>query len=298
MPELRWVLLASVLALSIGFSIFLAKRYGLFAPVADRVLVYKQVDGHALSLHFFAPHAHSRSTPAPVLLFFHGGGWQFGDPKQFFPQCRHFREMGYACVSAAYRIASVHGSTPADALQDARDAMRYLRRHAESLGLAADKIVAAGGSAGGHLAAALGTAVSLPDPGADSVISTRPNALVLFNPMLNLAPGQPDHEWVAAYWHAISPFHHVDGATPPTLILSGADDAEVPVSTVDAFCQLVRKQGGHCEAVIYPGAGHGFFNAGVGGGRYFTLTNQAVADFLGRPGLLRPSGRALSDEAH
>lgn len=292
MPELRWALLAIVLALSLGLSLFMAKRQGLFSSAADRVLVYKQVDGHALKLHFFAPHAPSRSTLSPVLLFFHGGGWQFGEPGQFFPQCRHFSKRGYACVSAAYRIASVHGSTPEDALQDARDAMRYLRTHATSLGLATDKLVAAGGSAGGHLAAALGTAVSLRDPGQAPWISTRPNALVLFNPMLNLAPGQPDHEQVAGYWREISPIHHVDAATPPTLILSGSDDAEVPVATLEAFCQSMHIQGGHCEMVIYPGAGHGFFNPEVEKGRFFPQTLRDMADFLDRMELARVSNES------
>jgi acetyl esterase/lipase len=278
--------------LMLGFALLLSgvylvsKRSGLFLQRPDQEITYKSIDGDRIALHVFKPHGSPGTGTTPVLLFFHGGAWQYGNPNQFFPQCRHFSALGLTCISAAYRIASVHGTSPEEALQDARDAIRYIRRNARLLGIDPAKVVASGGSAGGHLAAALGTAVNLPDPGFDPQIPVRPNALVLYNPMLNLAPGMPDHELVGERWHDVSPFHHIDDLVPPTLILSGSADLEVSVSTVNAFCQSVQKRGGVCDAVIYQGAGHGFFNPENGQGHHFRLTNEAVTGFLKRLGCL------------
>jgi acetyl esterase/lipase len=260
---------------------YLAMNPNPAAP--DKTHIYREVAGHTLRLHAFSPYGAS-TAPRPAILFFHGGGWDQGEPDQFFPQCRFFVERGYRCFSAAYRLASKHGSTPSDSVQDAREAIRFLRRHAQTLGVNPDRVVAAGGSSGGHLAAALATAIPLPDTAADAGIPVRPDALVLFNPILNLAPGQPDHDRVADRWQSISPFHHVGKAMPPTLILSGDSDQEVPVATLEAFCADIRAKGGQCETHIYPGAGHGFFNVEVQGGRYFKATTQAVAEFLLRLG--------------
>jgi acetyl esterase len=256
----------------------------------DERVVYKNGPGHRLELHVFHPASTSSRSPqaTPALLFFHGGGWQGGDARQFYPQCRHFSQRGLTCISVSYRTASAHGSSPFDAVQDARDAMRYVRRHASELGVLRHRIAAGGGSAGGHLAAALGVALPLPDPGFDPTVSTRPDALLLYNPMLDLAPGMPDHHAVAENWRAVSPRHHIDPEVPPTLILSGSMDAEVSVATLNGFCQAMHGAGRSCDLVIYPGASHGFFNPGVADGLFFRRTNEAVDGFLVRQTFLTP----------
>lgn len=255
---------------------------------ADVRLPYKQVGQHVLLLHVFKPPATAQHAQTAALLMFHGGAWQHGDPSQFFPQCRQWAQRGITCISADYRTSQVHGSTPADALQDARDAMRHLRRNATTLGIDPQRIGAGGGSAGGHLAAALATGVPWPDPHADPLAPTRPDALVLFNPMLDLAPGMPDHGLVGAQWLALSPHQHVGPGMPPTLVLNGSADAEVAVATVQAFCSAVQAHGGNCQLLVYAGAGHGFFNPGADGDHHPQSTRD-VADFLLRLGWLRPT---------
>ncbi len=280
-------LLALVVALVVLTSAHLAKRWlDRRALQPDQVLVYKQVGAQALVLQLFRPPAPVVPGARPALLLFHGGAWQHGDPSQFHPQCRHFSRLGLVCISAAYRVASVHGSSPADALQDARDAMRHLRRHGGALGIDVRRIAVGGGSAGGQLAAALATGVPLPDPGADPLASTRPDALLLYNPMLDLSPGMPDHGLVGADWPLLSPRQQVGPGMPPTLVLSGGADPEVAVSTVQGFCAAVRAQGGDCSLQIYSGAGHGFFNPGVDGGRHVQPSLRDAAAFLARLGYL------------
>ena len=72
-------------------------------------------------------------------------------------------------VSVDYRIEYLHHSTPFDSFEDAKDAICWLRSHASDYQLDPDKIAVAGGSAGGHLAAALGTI------GSDEAVNYRPN---------------------------------------------------------------------------------------------------------------------------
>lgn len=252
----------------------------------DEQRVYKETDGQVLTLDVFRPPGAGNGEARPALILFHGGGWQVGSATQFHPQCREFSQRGMVCFAALYRTARPHGTLPEDALQDARDAIRFLRLHAGALGILPDRIVAGGGSAGGHLAAALGVQVSWPDNGHDSRNPTRPDALVLYNPMLDLSPGMPDHALVAANWRQLSPRHHITTGVPPTLILSGSADPEVAVATVDDFCRAVREAGGACDAKIHDGAGHGFFNKGVEADRYFDATNVEVAAFLSALGFL------------
>ena len=256
------------------------------ANAPDERIVYKRIAGHDLALDVF--HARSPlSTGLPAgLLLFHGGAWERGSAAQFHPQCQYFSQLGLTCISVEYRVRSRHGTSPADALQDARDAMRFVRRHASRLGIDTQRVAAGGGSAGGQLAAALGVGVSLPDPSADPSAPARPEALLLFNPILDLSPGRPDHERAGPDWIALSPRHHIGPGMPPMLILSGTADAEVPVATVQDFCAAVRRAEGPCDVLLFDRAAHGFFNPRAHGGRYHNATNAASESFLRRQGFL------------
>lgn len=248
----------------------------------DQRILYKQASGHRLSMDVFRASGRGNAGPPAALLLFHGGAWERGSSAQFHPQCRHFSRHGLTCFSAEYRTRTRHATTPSDALQDARDAMRYLRRHALQMGIDPRRIAAGGGSAGGQLAAALGVGVALPDPSMDASAPTRPDALLLYNPMLDLGPGRPDHERVGMHWRQLSPRHHVGPGAPPILILSGTADPEVSVETVHDFCHAVTQASGLCEVVLFEGAGHGFFNRRTAEGRYYDRANAAAVKFLRR----------------
>ena len=88
----------------------------------------------------------------------------------------------------------------------------------------------------------------------------------------------PNHHLVQDDWEAVSPFQHIDSTVPPTLILVGTQDTEVPASTVQAFCTAMQAAGGHCEIALYDGQGHGFFHSE----EYRKLTNSRVLEFLRR----------------
>jgi acetyl esterase/lipase len=270
----------------IALAVVALKKFDPFAARPDRVISYREVDGHPLRLHLFE--AKGRGDPAgrPLLLLFHGGAWQYGGPQQFFAQCRFFARHGLSCVSAEYRIGSRHGTDARAAVQDARAAFAYLADNASALGIDPRRILAGGGSSGGHLAAALGTALSLPTEPGFADTGRRPAALVLYNPMLDLGPCTPDHHLVKDFWQQVSPLRHIDSRVPPTLILLGDRDPEVPVTTGETFCDAVAAQGGVCELEVYQGARHGFFNQRRHDPNYFELTNQRVLRFVRERGLL------------
>jgi len=153
-----------------------------------------------------------------------------------------------------------------------------VRQNATRLGIDPDRIAAGGGSAGGHLAAAVASLRGFDEPGEDLKISPVPNALALFNPALVLAPMEGhDVESSGARLTAdrmgtdpknLSPAHHVKPGMPPTIIFHGRADTTVPYATAEAFARVMKAAGNRCELMGYPDQPHGFFNYGRPGGRY------------------------------
>lgn len=118
--------------------------------------IYKQIDTVALDMEIHYPKNYESGQQLPAIIFYFGGGWNGGNIGQFRPHAQYFSSRGIIAVLADYRVKSRQGTTPFDAVKDAKSAIRYLRKHHELLGIDPDKIIAAGGSAGGHLAAATG----------------------------------------------------------------------------------------------------------------------------------------------
>ena len=250
---------------------------GVYPPVIDgaKVETYKRIDGADLKVWLFypsgAPAAGAQAGPLPAIVFFFGGGWRGGSPEQFVPQCRHLAARGMIAAVADYRVASRQQAKPAECVADAKSCVRWLRKNAERLGIDPHRLAAGGGSAGGHLAAAVATLPGLDEPGEDLSVSCVPDALLLFNPALMLAPfgtvGMQGFgaDLTAARFgceaQAISPVHHVRKGLPPTLIQHGRADTTVPYVTAETFVAEMKKAGNRCELVGYVGQPHGFFNA-------------------------------------
>lgn len=269
-----------------------------------RVEVYKTVGDVKLNLYIYEPGASApvggskdEDSPSPsprkrpAIVFFFGGGWQSGTPAQFQHQCEHLAQRGMVAITADYRVASRHGVKAVDCVRDAKSAIRWVRREAQRLGVDPDRIAAGGGSAGGHLAAATATIQAFDEPMEDLQISSVPNALVLFNPAVLLAPPSGMTERFARQLAGLesrlgvppkdlSPGHHVRAGLPPTILFHGKNDTTVPYESVETFAESMRKAGNRCELVGYEGQGHGFFNYGRQGNEYFERTTKAMDDFL------------------
>ncbi|MCR9246952.1 MAG: alpha/beta hydrolase [bacterium] len=235
------------------------------SPIAGaRSEVYKRVDDVELRMHLLFPdepesEQSGEQEPRPAIVFFFGGGWNGGRIEQFEPQARYFASRGMVAALADYRVRSRHKTTPFECVADGKSAVRWLRKHNERLGIDPNRLAAAGGSAGGHVAAATGVIDGLES---DTVtkISSRPNALLLFNPVFDNGPGGYGHERLGKRWREISPLHHIGKHAPPTIVFLGTKDKLIPVSTGEAYRDAMKTAGCRCDLHLYEGQPHGFFN--------------------------------------
>jgi acetyl esterase len=261
---LRWLIIVATLgAASAAF----AQRG--YPPQVEGAVehAYKHAGDVELKLYVFESEGLKPSDKRPAIVFFFGGGWVSGSPGQFERQCRYLASRGMVAIAADYRVANRHGVKGVDCVRDAKSAIRWVRAHAAELGVDPDRIAAGGGSAGGHLAAAAGTIDEFDEADEDAAVSSRPNALVLFNPAVSFDPStvEPDQERGRNFGERmgveparLSPADHVTSQTPPSLILVGTED--FLIGGVHQFADRMKAAGARCELDLYEGRKHGFFN--------------------------------------
>lgn len=251
-----------------------------FAQNIQKVQIYKKIDTTSLSLKLYYPDHYSQGKAYPAIVFFFGGGWMSGSFNQFEAQAKYLAAKGMIAITADYRVEKRNHTTPFDAVEDAKSAIRYLRKNSVKLGIDPDKLAAGGGSAGGHIAAAADL-TALDNKTEDLNISSRPNALVLFNPVFNNGPGNYGYDRIGSRYREISPFHNIKKNAAPTIIFFGTKDQLVPVDTAKKYQEVMRKNGNRCELFFYEGQVHGFFNYKEGGDqKYYLLTLEKASDFL------------------
>lgn len=252
-----------------------------FSPTES--VVYKKTAQGDLQLHIFKPENQSEE-PGPAIVFFFGGGWVSGKPKQFFPHAELLAKRGMVATSAEYRIKNKHDTDPRKAVEDGKSAIRWIRTHADELGIDPNRIVAGGGSAGGQVAAATAFISEFNSPEDNLSVSAVPNALVLFNPVLDNGPGGYGYERVKPYWESFSPMHNIGENPPPAIFMLGTEDKHIPVKTAKEFEKRMRDHDGVCEVFIYEGQKHGFFNYGNRENYEATTTN--MLEFLKSQGFI------------
>lgn len=236
-----------------------------YAP--SKTVVYKTIQGVDLHLDIYNPKNHQISDKRPAAVFFHGGSWSGGWKTIFSPQCQYLAQHGMVGITVEYRVTGrPPKSTPAECVKDAKSAMRWVRKNAPSLGIDPDRIIAGGGSAGGHLAGAVAYLDGYNEEGEDMSISCRPQALILFNPVIDNGPGGGYHfgpQPIAQTWKGWSPMHNI---TPekvvPTIFLLGDKDHLISVKKGEEYKALTEKAGANCEYYVYPGIKHGLHSWG------------------------------------
>ncbi len=255
-----------------------------------RAEVYKSIGQTNLQLYLFNPKDQAATNSRAAIVCFFGGGWSKGSPQQFERFCQHFASRGMVAITADYRVSSRQGAKPAQCVADAKSAIRWVRKNAARLGIDPNRIAAAGGSAGGHLAACAAVVPGFEEAGEDTSVSAVPNAAVLFNPVLVMAPLEGmalEHfgerlnaERLGAEPQLLSPVHHVRAGAPPMIVFHGRADTTVPFATAEAFAAKMKAAGNRCELVGFEGQQHGFFNYGRGGNRYYEQTLKQADEFL------------------
>jgi acetyl esterase/lipase len=266
------IVLSSLTHISLGAPTVSLKIEG------STTVAYKTVGDNKLFIYIFNPKDHQKSDQRSAAVFFFGGGWNGGTPTQFQHHCRYLASRGMVAMVADYRVKSRQGTTPKECVMDGKSAVRWIRSNAANLGVDPQRIAAGGGSAGGHVAAATGTVVGMEQPGEDVSVSSRPNALMLFNPVYDNSPNGYGHSRVKDVYPQISPMHNIKKDTPPTIVFLGTRDSLIPVATANEYKKRMETLGRRCDLHLYDGQPHGFFN--YGNQKYYLDTVGKMDAFL------------------
>lgn len=209
-----------------------------------------------------------------AIIFFHGGGWRGGDKRQFAWYAEDAASQGYVAFAANYRLAPQH-RYPA-AVDDAQRVVRWVRANAARYGVDLKRVAAVGSSAGGHLAAMLGTRETRDN--SDPLLtkfSSRVTCVVdYFGPtdLTNLGGSSAgetgllfeflgkSHHNAPELWADASPLTHVSPQSAPLLAIHGTADTSVPLSQSEALVEKLKKAGVEANLLKFEGAAHGFHN--------------------------------------
>ena len=277
----------------------LVSQGAIAKPSRPELIQYKETvnakgDAVYLRLHVFKPKDWKAEDQRPVIVFFFGGGWMGGSPAQFYHHSRALADHGMVAISAEYRVENKHGTSPQACVIDGKSAVRYIREHADKLGIDPQKIAAGGGSAGGHVAAATALIPGIDEPNPKELISCVPSLLILFNPVIEtVKPDGYGWERLGKDAAAMSPTRGIHAGQPPIMIMHGTADTTVPIKTVRRFKALSKKVGAECIVHEYEGRGHGFFNPKNGRNlkdeknMNYHDTIDKMTDFLSKHGFLK-----------
>ncbi len=211
------------------------------------------------------PYLVKGNKPNGAIIVCAGGGYSMKADHEGEPVALMLNKMGVSSFVLDYRVAPYRHPYP---MMDAQRAVRYIRYKAEEWNIDRNKIGILGFSAGGHLAATVGTHFDYGNPDSlDTVerFSCRPDALILCysvisfgkyrhnGSMLNLLGESPSEEMI----DFLSNEKHISKDTPPTFLWHTADDSSVPVENSLLFAQELSKNKVSCELHIFPEGEHG-----------------------------------------
>lgn len=250
-------------------------------PPPGREFVYKETGGQPRVLEvYFPPNHDPTAASVPGIIFFHGGAWSSGDLSLFRPVAYYFASRGLVAVTANYRMLDLDEaralpkseSRKRVCITDAKSAIRWFKQHARELGVDPERIIAGGGSAGGHIAVLATVNPGLNDPADPEGIDTAVNAYVLFNPAFE-AGDRFDPE--------VNVLAHLDAPIAPAVVFFGTDD-EWKAGWNALHRELIRRGQANMDLWIAPGERHAFFRAAP----WLTATLIEADRFLARHGLL------------
>jgi acetyl esterase/lipase len=262
-------------------------------PAVKRDLEYARVGEHSLKLDLYLPKG---VKGPPLIVWVHGGGWRSGSKSQV--PVQKLVDDVWAIASVDYRLSPV-ARFPAQ-VHDIKAAIRFLRAKAKDHGYDAGKVVVAGASAGGHLAALVGVSGGVKElEGAvgehlkessdvQAIVSyygasnletilaqSTPHGLKVRVPALELLLGGPPEE-KGELARLASPVAHVDDKDPPLLLLHGDQDPQMPINQSHELHGKYKEANRPVEFVVIHGGVHG------GAGFYEPAMLMRVRTFIER----------------
>lgn len=253
------------------------------AAPEGKVYVYKQEGDTSRELEIFFPKNHDPATKAvPGIILFHGGGWGGGSRVAFSYQCDYFASRGMVAATVTYRLrtkedraALTQGqSTKRVCIPDVKSAIRWFKQHAKELGVDSNRIVAGGGSAGGHISLIGTNNPGLDDPKDPKGIDTSVAAYVLFNPALSKSDAKdPDVDFL----------QHLKADFGPAIVFFGSEDPWLINGWTPAAAKMKSLGITSVEMQIAEGQTHAFFNKQP----WRDITLIAADQFLTKLGYLK-----------
>ncbi len=244
------------------------------------VKTYKTIDGFELDAHIFIPDSLKKDEKRPAVVYFHGGSWNEGKPDWQFG----YSKLGFINICIENRLYDRHGALPFEQISDAKSAIRWLRENADEFHIDANKIIANGNSAGGHLALSAAMLDILDEPTENKLVSSKPDALILnsaiydlqgvwFEPLVNDKKRIQD----------ISPTHNIHKGLPPMLVFHGTDDVNSsPYFYCRIFVDKMKKAGNDINFYPIENVGHALWS----NGRFWQISNKAKQEFYLKLGYL------------
>ena len=246
---------------------------------------YAQGKSGPLLADFYLPQG---SGVFPAILFIHGGGWVHGDRSGLAKLIAWLAERGYVGVSIDYDLSP--GVRFPVALEECKEAVRWLRAHAAEYHVDPQRIAVAGGSAGGELAALValtGGDARYESTGAEKGFSSSVKAAVLYSADLDLTPFSDTDDAILPYLGSscaaqpelcrqASPQFQLEGKLPPIFIGQGNADEDVPYSQLTNFVTAYRKRNGPITVFTAEGGPHSY----VVKPQWFEANAEATLKFL------------------
>ena len=260
-------------------------------PVKEiKDIEFAKIKDHSLKLDLYLP---EKAKESALVVWIHGGGWQKGSKNNC--KVKWLTEHGYSVASISYRLSQI-AKFPAQ-LHDCKGAIRWLRANSSKYGYKTNHIVVAGSSAGGHLAALIGTtsgnqrlegdvggnlnqrssvAAIIDYYGATDFIlrsKTQPSrANKIGSVVYNLLGGGADKKVELA--KLASAAYHVTKDDPPLLIFHGDKDNTVLIDQSEAITKVYKSKGLSVQMNVLSGKKHG------GADFYQGENRQRVLKFL------------------
>ena len=246
--------------------------------------IYKTIDGKQLTADMFYTAETKQNLQNPAIAFFHGGGWAYGSPSEFYSTCERYAKKGFIAFSFQYRLSKTEDGivpdpdiTLVECVKDARSALRWIRENAGSFHIDPDKIIAAGQSAGGQLALSTAMFDDINEKSDNMDISPVPNALLLFSSNLNTMEAWAD--WLMGdrrneIW-SVSPYHNLKPGLPPAIEFHGTEDCMVPIYILNLFKEKTISMGNYFESVVFEGREH---YLGKGNEKYSTYYDEDILE--------------------
>ncbi|WP_146530275.1 alpha/beta hydrolase [Novipirellula artificiosorum] len=248
-------------------------------------VVYKTISGKDLKLDLYYPTPRP-TEKCPVIVFTHGGGWAAGNRYKaasgsFATVFEQLIKEGFAVAPVTYRLAKKDSTVAMrDCVIDCKDAIRYLAKNSDKLGIDSQRICVMGDSAGGHIAQMLLLASPEQLPG-DSALAEVPYRTIagvswygpcdfekreLFNyddradfkdrfaaRILGSDSGPTDK---LARYREVSPINYLSQDSPPLLMIQGDKDTTIPVKHAHYMKQKASEVDAPVEIMIIKNSGH------------------------------------------